>query len=82
VELSGVADDVIGREHNKKRFRIAPTNKFCCGANRRRRITSDRFKNNIGLDSALLDLFGDAEAEIGMRYDDRSGEDSVMRNPS
>ncbi len=74
AELVGLADDVIGREHQHEGVAVALGREHGGDRDRGAGIAAHRLQHDVGLDAALAQLLGHDEAEVGIGDDDRTRE--------
>ncbi len=80
TELVGLADDVVGREHQHQRLTITLGGEQGRDRNCGTRIAAHRLQHDISIDAAFAQLLGDDEAEVAMGDDDRSPEQLRIRD--
>ena len=71
AELVGLADDVVGRQHQHDRVRRAASRQHGGDRHGGAGIAPHRLEHDVRLDAALAQLLGDDEAEVGIGDDDR-----------
>ena len=80
AELVGLADDVVGREHEHEGIAVARGREHGGDRDRGAGIAAHRLEHDVGLDAALAQLLGHDEAEIRIGDDDRPREQVGVRN--
>ena len=80
AELVGLANDVVGREHQHERIAVALGREHGGDRDRGAGIAAHRLQHDVGLDAALAQLLGHDEAEIGTGDDDRAREQVGVGN--
>ena len=72
AEFLGLADHVVGCQHQHEGFAVALGRQHGADRDRRTRVAAQRLEHDVGLDTALAQLLGHHETEIGMGDNDRA----------
>ena len=80
AEFVGLADDVIGRQHQHEGIAVAFGREHGGDRDGGTGIAAHGLEHDVGLDAALAQLLGHHEAEVGVGDDDRAREQVRVGN--